>query len=172
MVTLSRNHNLIEISLIPNRSATWRQTKWLVAFLGFVCLSIALAWTFLGAYLVLPFAGLEVGLLWLLAHHVCSHTYSKQKLLIDEDSIEVQWGRNRLERRWRFVREACLFRINKARHSLSPDSIFLDDGYQRIAIGERLNKADNQELIALLQRLDLPCRLGGQHKIRSLDVFD
>lgn len=172
MVTLRRTDKRVEISLTPNRSATWAQTKWLVALLGGLCLLIALAWTMIGAYLVLPFAGVEVGLLWLLAHHVCTHTYSQQKLVIGVRIIEVQWGRRRLEKRWRFARQACRFKIAKARHSLSPDHICLEDGRQCVVIGEALSAADNQELIKLLQALGLPCQHRGRHAVSSFDAFD
>ena len=72
------------IRLLPNRSATWANTKLLMAAMIFFVMVIALAWAFVGAWVILPFAGFEVGLFALLMYKVSRFTYSKQIITINK----------------------------------------------------------------------------------------
>ncbi|MEL7289923.1 MAG: DUF2244 domain-containing protein, partial [Pseudomonadota bacterium] len=65
MVEVSTFEHQVQLHLSPNRSATWQQTKHLIAAFALFISSIAIAWSLAGAWVILPFAGLEVGLLML-----------------------------------------------------------------------------------------------------------
>ena len=81
MVKIKQLPGSIQIILKPNRSLTWRQSLLVMCALGGFCLSIAIVWTFVGAWLILPFAGIEVGLLALVMYLVSCSTYDKQVLI-------------------------------------------------------------------------------------------
>ena len=78
MVQLEKHDNAVTILLTPNRSITWVQAKWIIAFMIAVVMIIAIAWTFVGAWMILPFAGLEAGLFAYLMYKVTRFTYLKQ----------------------------------------------------------------------------------------------
>jgi uncharacterized membrane protein len=56
---------------------TCAEAKWIVAFMAAVVMMIAIAWTFVVAWVVLPFAGMEVGLFALLMDKITRSTYLK-----------------------------------------------------------------------------------------------
>ena len=58
MVTCEQQGAETLITLQPNRSATVRQSMWFLLLVSGVTLSVAVFWTFYGAWLVLPFAAL------------------------------------------------------------------------------------------------------------------
>lgn len=169
MVLKDNFDNRIRIRLQPNRSASWGQTKLLVTFLGGLCLMVALFWSLAGAWLILPFAGLEVGLFGWLAYRVCKDTYSQQMLLIDQRQIQVIWGYTRPTKQWQFDRQDCLFVIHLPHHSLSTQELTINGRGLCLPLGERLNQQDMQTLLKLLRKLDLPCRTLGQTEVQALE---
>ena len=89
MVEVSTFEQQVQLHLSPNRSATWQQTKHLIAAFALFISSIAIAWSLAGAWVILPFAGLEVGLLTLIMYLVSKATYRWETLLISSNSIQV-----------------------------------------------------------------------------------
>ena len=169
MVITDKFNNQTRIRLQPTRSASWRQTKWLITGLGGICLLVAALWSLAGAWLVLPFSSLEVGLLGWLAYRVCQDTYSQQMLLIDKQHIRVLWGNRYPKRQWQFDRRDCLFVITRPHHSLSTESLTLRGSEHCLPVGEKLNQQDMQTLLTLLHRLRLPCQIRGQVAVQALE---
>jgi uncharacterized membrane protein len=67
--------------------------------LVFISFAISLAFAFFGAWLVLPFAGVEMGVLYLAFRHVQGHAADFESLAIKGDRVLVeQWDRGRLSR--------------------------------------------------------------------------
>ena len=62
MVTIKQTPLFTVIKLSPNQSASWRETKIVITIMVLLVMSIAIGWTMAGAWIILPFAGLEVGL--------------------------------------------------------------------------------------------------------------
>ena len=78
MVKLKHKHESVILTLQPNRSANWQQNKIIIMVMAAFVMSIAIAWSAVGVWIVLPFAGFEVGLLAFLMHRVSYSTYQKQ----------------------------------------------------------------------------------------------
>ncbi|WP_218355297.1 DUF2244 domain-containing protein [Alteromonas lipotrueiana] len=90
MIRITQRHQTTEILMRPNRSASWRETKtvWLVFFL--VVLVIAMAWAAAGVWIVLPFAGIELGLLGYLMYRTNWQTYQQQRLIISPSLLVLE----------------------------------------------------------------------------------
>ncbi|WP_102798782.1 DUF2244 domain-containing protein [Bowmanella denitrificans] len=168
MVSISHRNGVNQICLRPNRSASWSQTKWLISGLSCVAILVALAWSLAGAWLILPFAGLEVALLAALAFKVCKYTYHQQVIKVSAHCIDVQWGQHYPKRRWQFPRENSLILVEKARHSLSGDRLVLLGNQQRLPIGEYLNQDDQRKLLSALRDLHVPITFRGQNSIVAM----
>lgn len=97
MVVTTHNNEQTIITLSPNCSATWQQTKWVVAIMVCVVMIIAIAWSFVGAWVVLPFAGLEVGLFAFLMYRVSLFTHSQQVIFISPALVNVTFGYRKKE---------------------------------------------------------------------------
>ena len=89
MVEVSTFEHQVQLHLSPNRSATWQQTKHLIAAFAVFISSIAIAWSIVGAWVILPFAGIEVGLLALIMYLVSKATYRWETISISVDNVHI-----------------------------------------------------------------------------------
>lgn len=171
MVTEETTANGSRLILSPNRSATWAQTRLVIFFVGGLSLLVAIFWAAMGAWIVLPFAGIEVSLLAYFCHRVCSDTYHREVIDITTDEIVIQWGKDYPKRQWRLARPPAQVIVAKAHHSMTPDSVTLADSRNAIAIGRKLNKEDVDMLIAKLKRFRLNVRVYGETQIVAAENY-
>jgi uncharacterized membrane protein len=143
------------ITLSPNRSATWQHTKVVIAVMVAVVMIIALAWTFMGAWVVLPFAGLEVGLFALLMYKVSMFTYSKQVISINRQKVTIEWGRKRVEQRHEFQRDNLYVYYWEADEGWNLPRISLSQARKKLEIGDFLNMDDREQLKVELEQAGL-----------------
>lgn len=155
MVTLDRTNNSSRLVLSSNRSATWRQAKafWLV--FSFPCLLIAMAWVTAGAWAVLPFAGIEITLLFCAMRYVNGRCLYKQVIDISADSVVVVSGYKKPESRTVLHRPKAHVRVFKAAQAMADEKLSLTDGVSKITIGHFLNEDDRHHLRKLLQQSGL-----------------
>ncbi|MGB3727221.1 MAG: DUF2244 domain-containing protein [Glaciecola sp.] len=150
VLTQHQQANII-ITLSPNRSATWQQTKWVIAIMVAVVMIIAVAWTFVGAWVVLPFAGLEVGLFALLMYKVSRFTYSQQVIEILPSNVVIAFGYRKKRIQATFEREHVSVFYSETDNHWELPKIRITDTEQSLFIGEFLNLEDR---IALKQALE------------------
>ncbi|GAA0858233.1 DUF2244 domain-containing protein [Aliiglaciecola litoralis] len=142
MVFAQANAHSTRIELSPNRSASWKEVKILICVISTVVLLIATAWSIAGAWLILPFAGFEVGLLALLMYRVSLYCHSKQVLTITPKSITFECGIKQPYFRWQFVRTATHVNVVEAETQFDRPKMVLTDDRISIPLGEFLNQQD------------------------------
>ncbi|MBF7073311.1 DUF2244 domain-containing protein [Glaciecola sp. MH2013] len=160
MVKLEYNeHREAVITLTPNRSLTWQQAKWIILIMVSVVMIIALAWTFVGAWVVLPFAGLEVGLFAFLMYKVTRFTYLQQIVRFDENHISVKTGINKVMRHETLLRQGTDIYYSETDRNWTTPKITLKNGSSKIQLGTFLNADDMAVLREKLESLGFPiCR--------------
>lgn len=91
MVDVSGTASSVHYSITarPNCSLSPAGTLCVFSIVSFVTLAIALVFTLLGAWLVLPFAGLELIVLWCCFSHLRRHVHDYERLVIDADKVTV-----------------------------------------------------------------------------------
>lgn len=146
MVVTETQTNDIVITLSPNRSATWLHTKIIICVMVVIVMIIALAWTFMGAWLVLPFAGLEVGLFALLMYKVSKFTYSKQVITVGREKVIIEWGIKKVEERHEFNRKDLYVYYWEADEGWHLPRISLSQARRKLEIGTFLNQDDREKL--------------------------
>ena len=94
----TENNFLIEIS--PNYSLRGWSRVFFLGSIAFICLAIGLFFLFMGAGLILPFAGLEV--IIVLTCFYISFRWSQQKeiIYISNEKIKLESGRLIKEKSW------------------------------------------------------------------------
>ena len=114
--------------------------------MGFFVLTIGLGWAFVGAWVILPFSVLEFCLLFYFFYLVSWKTYHKQLLTITDGQVVVLSGVNapRLEDRLSRPVQLVVERQALAIHNLR---LFLIDANRELAIGDFLNKDDQERLV-------------------------
>ena len=155
MVKVRHLPKATQITLLPNRSLSWRQTLLVMVVFGGFCLSIALIWAFVGAWLILPFAGLEVGLLVFVMYLVSRSTYQKQILIINQEHISFQSAKSRDNQPALFQRHSVGLLTYQVYHPEDVKELYLVQGTLKRRIGEFLNLDDQKELLEYFAKLHL-----------------
>ncbi|MBT3134964.1 DUF2244 domain-containing protein [Alteromonas sp. ALT199] len=143
MVEVSTFEHNVQLHLTPNRSASWQQTKHLILVFALFISGIAIAWSLVGVWIILPFAGLEVGLLALIMHLVSKSTYQWESVAVSYRSISVRCSNGAL---LVFSRQGTsLYFIEDLGKQRLP-RVLLKSDYQQCELGAFLNADDKQRL--------------------------
>jgi uncharacterized membrane protein len=146
----------------PDRSMSWQQNRWLVAVLGGFTLVVALFWTMVGAWVILPFAGIEVLALYLGLHYVSWKLHLCQVVRIDADKVTVEEGHNFPRRSWQLERPGTAIAIVTPAHPWDAPGILLYDRKHQVELGSFLSKGDAGLLVEEL------CEAGLRVRSKSL----
>ena len=145
----SENNFLVEVT--PNSSLEGRARLIFLGSLSFVCLIIGIFFFFMGAILILPFAGLEVILV--LTCFYLSFRWSQQRELIflTNERIKLERGRLLKEFTWEEFRSFTVLRVEVDNRDIRHFS-FRSKGKQ-VSFGSFLNEDDKLELQRELQTI-------------------
>lgn len=130
------------IILTPNRSASWAESKILLMVVGTFVMLIATVWSLAGAWLVLPFAGIEIALLSLLMYVVNRKTYQKQVITLARSGIKVEYGVELPTQTYEFEFRDTHLKVIEAEHSMDKARLTLSDNKTSLEIGAFLNQQD------------------------------
>ena len=133
------------ITLSPNSSLTGIYRIIFLASISFICVGIATVFYFFGAYLILPFAGIEIAIL-LIAFYLSFRWSSRKELIyISQEVVKIEKGIHKAEYLWEEFRTFTSFQIAKdANKSLRLS--FRSKG-DDVIVGDFLNEDDKNILI-------------------------
>ena len=128
---------------VPNRSLGRAGRRWALAAIAATPLGVAVFAASLGAWPVMPFAGLEVGLLALAFRVVQSHDGDFERVEVGEHEVVVEGCR--AARHFRFVANRPWARLVVG---LSGGRCTLQLAYrgQRVAVGQMMSDAERRQL--------------------------
>jgi uncharacterized membrane protein len=155
MVKLKYKHDSVTLILQPNRSANWRQNKIIIVIMAVFVMAIAIAWSVVGVWIVLPFAGFEVGLLAFLMYRVSYSTYQKQIITIHSDKVTFQAGVYYPDCFHSFCTDELLIKTIEAQSEFEQTHITLNDKHHTIVIGQFLNQPDRLATLDHLKKAKL-----------------
>lgn len=158
MVTVEKvNDSDYLISLSPNSSLVGIYRIIFLASITLVCGGIGVIFYFLGAALILPFAGLELSILFVAFYLSFKWSSKKEKIYISQDIVKVERGINKAEYSWKEFRTFTYFKIKKEKDKTIRLS-FRSKG-EDIFIGEFLNEDDKKilkdEITGIIESLNL-----------------
>ncbi|MEZ5571872.1 MAG: DUF2244 domain-containing protein [Halioglobus sp.] len=151
---VSSTHTATRVMIIarPNQSATWNDNVWLLLALAVPVLGIALFFALLGAWLILPFAGLELLALGTALYRVSCNQQYRHIITVSADSVRIDKGRRASEQHWDLVRHNAGLTITAQDHPWDGPQLCVHDSNSCVTLGEFLNREDSLKLLALLQR--------------------
>lgn len=158
MVLCTTDNDATVISLIPNRSSSWGETRLLLFLLCGTTLAIGVFWALSGAWVVLPFSGLEAALIAWVLYRVCYMTYQRQVITCSPQRLLVQTGAHFPKRSWELERTRAHLSVTDARHPLDPVRLRLVDGNHSIELGSFLNRDDKAAALRALKGAGLQVR--------------
>ena len=158
MVTVEKvNDSQYLISLSPNSSLVGIYRIIFLSSITLVCGGIGVIFYFLGAALILPFAGLELSILFIAFYLSFKWSSKREKIYISQDIVKVERGVNKAEYSWKEFRTFTYFKIKKEKDKTIRLS-FRSKG-QDIVIGEFLNEDDKKilrdEITSIIETLNI-----------------
>ena len=147
MVKLKHKHDSVILTLQPNRSANWQQNKIIIMVMTAFVMIIAIAWSLVGVWIILPFAGFEVGLLTFLMYRVSYSTYQKQIITINSHAVTFESGVYYRKQCIHFEKDKTSVITIEAQTDFEQTHITLKDKQQKVVIGEFLNQQDRQTML-------------------------
>lgn len=142
MVTSNNNGEMKTIILSPNRSVEWSQVKLWLLFLSFPAIVIATGWLIVGVWIILPFVGLELGLLSFFMYRICYQNYYQQTITVDNDYVTVLIGIHSPQQLHQFSRDDCYLNVNKPSKPIENLTLTLQSESFNVDIGHFLNQSD------------------------------
>jgi len=167
LVYKQHNNNADMIVAEPDRSADWETNKLVLIVMCAVSGTIAVGFTLLGAWPVLPFAGLEMMALGSALYYVCWKLRYRHVITLEAGVIRIQKGHYLPQQEWEIAVDDVALSIVPEQHPWEAPSITLFSKGEEISLGEFLNREDALELLTLLRgRVRI-----GNHSPRTVQNF-
>ena len=135
----------LSIDLAPNKSSSINENLVFFGFLSLICLTFGIGFFFIGATMILPFAGLEVLALILILRANRKWLNQKQALYLDKLYVELEKD----DKKMIFDRFLSKFLVEE---NNSKKVLYLKSNNEKIEIGSFLNEEEKEELINLLKK--------------------
>ena len=136
----------------PNRSLPVSGVVLLFALLSALPLTIGIGFAFAGIWMVLPFAGLEVLLLGVLAWLLYRHIDDCELVVIEADRVRVLRRAGTRELRHDFQRFWARVNLDRAPDPRYPSRLRIGSHGRYIDIAADINEADRRQLAQELRR--------------------
>ena len=145
-------NNRQRVVVRPNCSLSWPATKRVIAGFAMLLSVVGAAFAWLGFWLVLPFAGLELLALAAGLYLVARHNQQCQIIDLERDSIRIRSGRYRKERHWVLPRIWARVVLERCPKRWYPSRLLICSHSQSVEIGRFLNEEERQRLASELSR--------------------
>ena len=132
------------ISLSPNSSLIGIYRIIFLASITLVCGGIATIFYFVGASLILPFAGLELTILFIAFYLSFRWSSKKEKIYISQEIVRIEKGIKKAEYSWEEFRTFTSFQVKRSKDK-SLRLCFRSKG-QDVYVGDFLNEDDKNLL--------------------------
>ncbi len=130
--------------LRPNRSLTARGATFFLVSLLVVYLAIGIPLALVGLWLILPFAGLELLAVGGCVYVAMGRSARCEVVSVDDQTVVVESGRQRPERRSEFKRAWVQVRLQTSGHRWYPSRLTIGSHGKLIEIGAFLNEDERR----------------------------
>jgi uncharacterized membrane protein len=141
------------IELSPNCSLTPRSARAFVGALAFVTFGTAGFFALQGLWPVLPFAGLEIGLLWWAVQASLRAGRQRELILISDDSVVVERQGPARTSRILFARHWATVKLRDPLAALHPSRLMIESHGKACEVGRFLTEDERRGLAMRLRGL-------------------
>lgn len=152
MVTSTRSGSRLRIIAQPNCSSTWQTNKLVLLTLAVPSLGIAIGFTVIGAWPILPLAGLELLALAGALYYVSWKLQYRHVITLCDEEVRVDKGFYAPRESWTFTRSDSGLAITPEKHPWEGPELRLHNRQHQVRLGEFLNREECLELAGLLRR--------------------
>lgn len=137
------NQKNFQILIQPNSSLNgWARFFFLLSIF-ILCGGIAVIFYFVGAIMILPFAGIELGVVFLAFYLNFKWSQQKELVYLSPELVTVERGRKQKEYEWKEFRTFTVFEVSNKTNGISLG--FTSKG-KKVIIGDFLNHDDKVKL--------------------------
>jgi len=151
VVTTARTASRLMIIAQPNRSASWQANKLVLLALAVPSLGIATGFAMMGAWPILPLAGLELLAVGSALYYVNWKLQYRHVITLSEDSVRIDKGFYAPRQSWQFPRQGTGLAIVPEQHPWDGPGLSLQRTGESVSVGEFLNRDDSLKLAELLR---------------------
>ena len=152
-INSSNEETLFTVTLEPNRSLDWKYSLVFIFIIAITCLSVGFAFYFVGATLILPFAGLEILLVAICVYFVMNQSYQKEVIILSPEKLRIEKGKRKAEQTWEFFRSWAQIRVERPKHPWYPAHILVASKGERIPIASLLTQEEKNTLVERLREI-------------------
>ncbi len=145
MIKKKVTKNSLSLILTPNKSSTVNQNIIFFGFLSILCLTFAIGFFVLGATMILPFAGLEIFVLFMVLKANRNWLNQSEKIYLDKLYVKLEKGSDNQ------TFDRFLSKFSVVDHK-TKKKIFITNEKKKVEIGSFLNEEEIEELISLLKK--------------------
>ena len=149
----NKENNFHRILIKPNQSISWKYGLVFVLVIAFTCLSIGLGFAYVGATLILPFAGLEVIFVGICTYLVLNKTSQQEVITLSKDKLIIEKGAYRLKKVWEYFRLWSYITVERPQHPWYPAHIVVTSKGERVPLGDFLTEQEKEELVSSLENI-------------------
>ena len=155
MVETHINHHTdcARIVLKPNNSASWQFNMRVVASLALLAFFISSFFALQGLWLIFPFAGLEVGALFICLYLRMRANITTEVITFDASSVLIERGHDKAEESWKYHRMWAKILVRNPTLRGRPKQVFIRSHGKELELGSFLNKKDKDILIKDLRHI-------------------
>jgi len=138
---------------------SWATNKKILLAMLAVNMVIGVAFALVGAWLILPFAGLEILLVGTGMYYVCWKLNFKETITIESQNFRLQKGVYYPKQDWNWQTSNTVLVSQASPYRLSPPTLFLKHLNEQIEIGQFLNRDEKKKLRDTLVSWGVPVSL-------------
>jgi uncharacterized membrane protein len=173
LITIEQNGEEVKLVLRPNCSLSWRGNQVLFLCIAVWLGSFGIAFAAMGAWVILPFVGIELLLIAAALYHVSWKLSHREVLHITPEQVYVAKGVHYPKHRWVLPREQVVVHVSAASHPWGRPTIQLlanrligKHAGAAVQIGGFLNQDDCKELLRQLVSARLATRHSSEGQAR------
>lgn len=165
MVSVEEESQYTRIILRPNRSLNWRGNQWVI--LSLLCISslISIGFAMVGAWVILPFAGIEIAALTASLYYVSWKLSYCHVLKFEAEQVALEKGVYFPKYSWHFDLDKVILEVTPPNHDWEGPKLNIVHAKDSFSIGEFLSKRDSEALLGQLRRQSMRVRTSDKGKL-------
>lgn len=141
----SQTHSKLMV-LMPNSSMSWQANKKILLAMLVVNLTIGISFAAIGAWMILPFAGLEILVVGAGMYYVCWKLNFKETIELQAESLCLQKGVYYPKQTWNWQASHTQLLAKPSKYRMSAPTLYLRHLNETIEIGHFLNREEKKRL--------------------------
>ena len=143
----NKKESLFRITLTPNKSLSWKSNILFILAISVTCGAIGIAFYIAGAFLILPFAGLEIILVGTCVYLVVKRSYKQEIITLTPEKLKIEKGISKPNQFWEYFRIWAFVVVEKPKHPWYPAHIVITSKGERVPIGDFLTEKEKLDLV-------------------------